>query len=375
MLTTLDSTEGVDPTEGITILTALDLAEGVDSTEGITILTALDLAEGVPMLAARDPTEGITILTALDLAEGVPMLAARDPTEGITILTVPDLAVGVPMLTILEGITMLMAPDPVVVPMLPTLGWGPALHPAVRLTLAFLTTPDPAKGLPVAFSTTPYAKAGTPVEVGRLSAQAQGSTEGDLNLRPNHHVRVWTAKRQVPVTATCSDTSKLPKGAYSPPVATISRNPPDGSWDQSRLSALGDGHLNLCPVAIYHVLAAARPLAKDESCPGLEAPGPAEEEHLIPGCHVMARAAASPLAKGESCPGLETPCPAEEERLIPSYHVLARSEASPTACLSNPGPEVARVAASSLAEDDGPPLAVPGPNERDLSLLGRDPEA
>jgi hypothetical protein len=141
-------------------------------------------------------------------------------------------------------------------------------------------------------------------------------------------------------------------------------------------------------MAIYHG-AAESPLAKDESerCPGLEAPSPAEQEHLIPSYHVLARAAASSMSKGESCPGLEAPGPAEEEHLIPSYHVLARAAASPTECLSNPAPDdineigplsVAShhllVAASSLAEDDGPPLAVPGPNERDLSLLGRDPE-
>jgi hypothetical protein len=158
------------------------------------MLAAVGLAEGITVLTTLNQTDGpgprFPMLMVLEAA-GVPMLTALSPTKGFPILMV--------------------------------------LHPAELLALAFLAALDPTKGLPVAFLTTPDAKAGSLVEVGHLSAQAQGSTEGDLNFRPNHHVRVGTTKRQM--TATCSDTSKLPKDANSPPVATTSRNPPDGSRD------------------------------------------------------------------------------------------------------------------------------------------------
>src|SRR6266566_8785403 len=74
-------------------------------------------------------------------------------------------------------------------------------------------------------------------------------------------------------------------------------------------------HLNLCPMASYYVLAAASPLAKDESCPT----GSAEGRHfdLRPMASYYVLAAASPLAMDERCPSpsLSTPGSNEERHL------------------------------------------------------------
>jgi hypothetical protein len=65
------------------------------------------------------------------------------------------------------------------------------------------------------------------------------------------------------------------------------------------LPALGSAeewHLNLCPVVSYYVLAAAGPLAKDESYPpSLSAVGSAEEKHLGPLAATLRHGATAPV--------------------------------------------------------------------------------
>ena len=180
---------------------------------------------------APDPglVEGVPILTALDSAE-VPILTAPDSTEGVPILTSLDL---------MEGVSMLMAPDSTEgVPM--------------------LTGPDHrTKGMPVAFLTTPDPKA-VPVEVGRPAE------EDLLSNLASYYVRA--------AAGLLANDESCP-GLSAP-------------------SSAGEGHLNLCPMARYYVLAAASPLLKDRRSTnklaslGEAAPAPAQAKHhglTVPG--------------------------------------------------------------------------------------------
>ena len=219
--------------------------------------------------------------------------------------------------------------------------------------------PDLAEGMfpMIALNSTAPDPTAWPVEVYHLSVQV--STGDDLNPRQDYHVRLgaadWTRNR---VTATSSDTSKLPtsrttpRGIYSCRATTrtlsddkchcVSMGPSDGSRNQGRLSSLGSaevGHLNLCPMASYYVLAAGRPQV-NEGWPGWPAPGSA-----LSSMATYALAAASPSLGSNEERRLNA-C----QRSGASYYVLA--------------------AASPPAEDKScPNLSTPGSNKRDLNLL------
>ena len=167
--------------------------------------------------------------------------------------------------------------------------------------MAFLTTPD---------------LTAEPVEVGRLLVP--GSTEDDLNLCPNHllgatgsmtsETRILISRTTPKEISSRPSTSRNPSNkksrcALNPSHSRLSTIPSNRSRNQSCLLTLGSAeewHLNLCPMASCYVLAAAGPLAKDESCPI----GSAEECHLnlCPVAIYCVLAAATPLAKDESCP-------------------------------------------------------------------------
>jgi hypothetical protein len=77
------------------------------------------------------------------------------------------------------------------------------------------------------------------------------------------------------------------------------------------------------------VLAAASPLAKDESCQSLSTPGSAEERHLSLASYYVLEAV-SLLAKDESCPSLSTPGSAEaEERDLDPLGILGHAAPAP----------------------------------------------
>jgi hypothetical protein len=241
--------------------------------------------------------------------------------------------------------------------------------------MAFLTAPDPSHPTGgMALLTTPDPTAG-PVEVGRLSVPG---SEGDLNLCSNDHVETADWRRVTAMSSETSETRKptsrtTPKEIYSRRsddksycasaspsnlscistcwlnhsrvsaktsnlscISTCSLNHSRASTILSnrsrnlrRLSALGSAeerHLNLCSMASYYGLAAAGPLAKDESCPL----GPAEERHLYlcPMASYPVLAAASPLAKDDSCPSLST-SGSNEERYLNLLATLGHAASAP----------------------------------------------
>ena len=105
---------------------------------------------------------------------------------------------------------------------------------------------------------------------------------------------------------TSSETSKLPT---SRTTTKETLSPSNQSRNQSRLSALEERYSSLCPMESYYVLAAAGPLAKDESCPGLATQGSAEERRLNP-LATLGHAASAPAPTG--CQSLTTPSSAAQ---------------------------------------------------------------
>ena len=116
-------------------------------------------------------------------------------------------------------------------------------------------------------------------------------------------------------------------------------DPTAGPVEVGRLSALGSAkerHLNR-RMASHYVLAVVGPLTKDESCPGLSAPGSAEEAqggdlNSCSTANYYVLAAASPLAKDESRPSHSTQC---SNRLLASSGLASSGEAGPAAAPTN----------------------------------------
>ena len=153
-----------------------------------------------------------------------------------------------------------------------------------------------------------------------------GSIQEDLNLSP---VRAADWSRVAAVSSGNPECSTTPKESH---LATV-----------RALGSAEEGHSNL--VRDY-LLAAASPLAKDESCPTLSTPGSTEERDMnlsTPGSteerdlnllYMMASyyvlAPASPLARDESCLSLSTPGSAEAgERDLNPLATLGRAASVP----------------------------------------------
>jgi hypothetical protein len=203
------------------MLTALYLNHpifpGLDHpAQGVALLTALD-----PMLTALDPTDGMALL---DPTDPMPMLTVLDPTDAMPRLMALD---PLPMLTALDPMPMLTALDP-------------------TDCKAFLTDRDPAEMM--AF-------------LNYLNQCLVGAAN-------------WSR-----VAATSSETPESPTWSSLASHLCRDQSCRNQRCGNQRCLSAEERNLNLCPMGC-HVLAAASPLAKGESCPSLSTPGSAEERDL-----------------------------------------------------------------------------------------------
>jgi hypothetical protein len=326
-----------NPTEGVPLLAAMALLAAPDPAERMSLLTALNPTESMALLATPDPaervpalnpspTESMPLLTALrpDVTEAVPakrmaFSTASDLTPTAFLVT-PDLTEAV--LNPVKRKAFSTASDLTPTALLVT----PDLTEAVLVlnpaqSMAFFAAPDLTEAvLNLTESVAMAAQDPTMPKVG-LPVPDEGDYKIRL-VRPNYHVGAVDWCR---VTATSSETLELPpprtttKETSGPSddksrtSASPSNNPnnhlkrrypsacpSNGSGNLSALGSAQEGHLNLCPMASRYVRAAAGPLAKSESCPGLSTPlaGSAEERHHLIPLATLGHAASDPDLTG-----------------------------------------------------------------------------
>jgi len=265
------------------------------------MLTALRPTDRVPMLTALRPTDRVPTLTALDLTESMAFLTAPDPTAGR--VEVPDKKEHLDLCSYhhVRGPGRLTA----------TNSW--TLE--TRIPNSGTTTKDE--------SSRPNDRYCAPTRPLNDESRLPTSplNESRLPTRPLYESRLPTSPL---------NRNRLPT---IPSSRRVWNHVLTSSPDQCCLPTHGlaeERHLNLCPLARNHVLAAG-PMATDEGWTSLSAPGRAEEKHLnrspMAGSYVLA--AAGPLAMDESCPSTAAPGSSEESYLNRGLATLGHAASAP----------------------------------------------